>query len=445
MHSSKNNRFLSIVKDQFSSLFKKNNEIRNNVLFLFSGNSIAQIIPILTYPILTRIYTPEAFGIFGVYLSILSIVSVILHLRLELAIPLAKDDEEMTYLIKIGVFTSMMISAIFFFMALAIRNYFYKDTDDMHLWLPIIGLNLFIYSFYLPFRYLAVHRKLFKSISIYDASLSLTTVILRIGLGYTATGLNGLILAHIVASTTCIVLFLLIIKKEIRVLFNNSFKIKKAKFYLRKHKGFPLFNSFHALSNSLASNVPYLIISFFFGKDLAGCYTLSTAILLKPVRVVANSLNAVFYQKHSENLRNGIKSYNFFKKSTLFLGAVSLPLFIVVLFLKSSFFDLLLGDEWGNVSTTVHILLPWAFMVLVSSPISFVPNSTNNQKKYLVYNLVYSFIRISALFAGVALSSYFVSITAYSIAGAFFLGFYLFWFKNLFLSSDGALIKTVKL
>ena len=44
-----------------------------NIFSVAIGTIFAQIISILISPILTRIYTPEDFGIYGIYMSIVSI------------------------------------------------------------------------------------------------------------------------------------------------------------------------------------------------------------------------------------------------------------------------------------------------------------------------------------------------------------------------------------
>ena len=47
---------------------------------------------VLTSPVLTRLYTPEDFGVLAVYASIVSVLVVVTSLRYELAIPLPADD-----------------------------------------------------------------------------------------------------------------------------------------------------------------------------------------------------------------------------------------------------------------------------------------------------------------------------------------------------------------
>ena len=61
-------------------------ELVRNILILMTGSTIAQAIPIAISPLLTRLYTPEDFGILALYISIASILAVIISMRYEIAI-----------------------------------------------------------------------------------------------------------------------------------------------------------------------------------------------------------------------------------------------------------------------------------------------------------------------------------------------------------------------
>ena len=64
-----------------------------NIILLVSGTLLAQSVSIISSPILTRIYSPEAFGELGVFTSITSIFSVFMCLRYELALVIPKEKE----------------------------------------------------------------------------------------------------------------------------------------------------------------------------------------------------------------------------------------------------------------------------------------------------------------------------------------------------------------
>ena len=51
------------------------NKFLKNLTTLFIGSSLAQIIPLIFYPLMTRIYTPADFGLFA-YISAISAVLV---------------------------------------------------------------------------------------------------------------------------------------------------------------------------------------------------------------------------------------------------------------------------------------------------------------------------------------------------------------------------------
>lgn len=71
------------------------NKIFKNISILMTGTIIAQVIPILLSPILTRLYSPSEFGMLAVFLSITSILAVFANLRLDVAIMSASDQEKL--------------------------------------------------------------------------------------------------------------------------------------------------------------------------------------------------------------------------------------------------------------------------------------------------------------------------------------------------------------
>ena len=65
---------LFLNKKQIKSLFI------NDVTKLIAGSVVAQIIAFAASPILTRMYDPEAFGQFAVFISISSVFGVVISL-----------------------------------------------------------------------------------------------------------------------------------------------------------------------------------------------------------------------------------------------------------------------------------------------------------------------------------------------------------------------------
>ena len=66
----------------------------HNILTLMVGTTLSQAVPIAIMPILTRIYTPEDFGLYAIYGAIITILGTIASGRYELAILLPDKDED---------------------------------------------------------------------------------------------------------------------------------------------------------------------------------------------------------------------------------------------------------------------------------------------------------------------------------------------------------------
>jgi O-antigen/teichoic acid export membrane protein len=59
-----------------STRFKGRSEYTKNILTLITGTGVAQLIPVAVSPIITRLYSPEDFGLIALYQSLVAIISV---------------------------------------------------------------------------------------------------------------------------------------------------------------------------------------------------------------------------------------------------------------------------------------------------------------------------------------------------------------------------------
>ena len=59
-----------------------------------TGTTISQMIPFAVMPILSRLFTPEEFGLYAFYISIVTFLVVFSTGRYELAIPLPQKEED---------------------------------------------------------------------------------------------------------------------------------------------------------------------------------------------------------------------------------------------------------------------------------------------------------------------------------------------------------------
>ncbi|MEA1879149.1 MAG: oligosaccharide flippase family protein, partial [Campylobacterota bacterium] len=146
---------------------KPKSEFSRNVLTLMTGTTIAQAIPIAISPILTRIYTPEDFGVFALYMAIASIIAVVATGRYEMAIMLPKEEDDVKSIVKLIMILLSAVTfitfCIVFFFNQTITNLF--QNPEISNWLYFLPMSIFLVGLYQVYNYLLIREKNFKRLS----------------------------------------------------------------------------------------------------------------------------------------------------------------------------------------------------------------------------------------------------------------------------------------
>src|SRR5438132_626653 len=106
-----------MIKKFFSS-----SEFLKNVLTVMTGTTLAQLIPIIFSPVLTRQYSSEDFGVFTLYFSTASIFSLLATLRYEMAILLPKEENDSANLFGLSLFISLIVSILSLIFVLLLKH-----------------------------------------------------------------------------------------------------------------------------------------------------------------------------------------------------------------------------------------------------------------------------------------------------------------------------------
>ncbi len=352
--------------------FLPKGEFTKNVLILMTGTAIAQAIPIAISPILTRIYTPEDFGVFALYLAVVSVFNVIATGRYELAIMLPEEDGDAANIVLLSILIAVVVS---FFSLIVV--FFFNNEISLFLgnpeisgWLYFVPISIFFSGVYQSLKYWnnrnRQYRRMGKSNVLQTSSASIT----QVGLGLLLFRVGGLITGNLLGLFSGICL----LAKPTR----DSFFKKKYKLQIeavitnaRQYKKFPLYSSFGALLNSAASQIPVFIISKFFGAASTGFYSMAFKILNKPLTLISGAISKVLFQRVSILHHNNPELLRpFILKIFIILTTVVVP-FVVVFFLYGTqIFAWLFGSNWavaGNYASILSIAV--ANLLALTSPL----------------------------------------------------------------------------
>ena len=143
-------------------LFK--GDFLKSLVVLLSGTVIAQVLNIAFMPIISRVYTPDEVGVLNFYLQIVTFITVVATLRMELAIPLEKEDSDRYIILRFASRFAVLFSAISLFFVPFLS--WKEDFSFALFWVALfIPLGALLHALFNIGMYWSLAQDAFKTIS----------------------------------------------------------------------------------------------------------------------------------------------------------------------------------------------------------------------------------------------------------------------------------------
>jgi O-antigen/teichoic acid export membrane protein len=407
-------------------------EFSRNVLTLMTGTTIAQAIPIAISPILTRIYTPEDFGVFALYMSIASMVAVFATGRYEMAIMLPKKDSDAINIVALSILISFFVSFVTFLIVSLLNQpiTMVLNNPEISTWLYFIPLTVLLTGFYQSFNYWSNRNKEYRRLATNKVIYSGVTATTNMSLGVSGWGSSGLIIGQLFGHSVATLLFAKRVWKDIGY---RTYEIKKLKIFalMKKYINFPKINLLHAFLNLFSSNLPILLISYFFNNTLLGFYALSNRVLVSPMAIVTNAYGQVFMQKMTEVYHKKSNELLFFKNHVMKILLYSFFPFALFFIYAPSLFVFIFGEAWEEAGLYAQILIPMLYLRFTGSIVSSITIIYHQQGKALVIEIVNTLLRVVALIIGGVWESIIMGLILFSFFSASITLYRLMWYINI--------------
>ena len=396
---------------------KPKSEFSRNVLTLMTGTTIAQAIPIAISPILTRIYTPEEFGLFALYMAFISIGASMVTAKYETAILLPKKEENAKYLVYISSIFALFFSLLFFIVYLIFDkefNNFFKVTNNVFYFVPF---GIFLFAIYAILLQWANRKKEYKNMNKNRLIQSSSISIFQVLIGFFNKISFGLILSDVIGR---IIAVLLILKRVLKQVKLATFSLKKTISLIRRYKKFPKYEMPATVINITSYELVYIIIPIYFSSTTAGLYFLVFRVLMTPVGFIGTAITEVFKNRAIEDLNKYNSCRNIYKKIFLFLFSLGIfPLLIITIW-GQEIFSVVFGDEWREAGLYAQILTPLALLRLVSSPLSYLFIIKEKLELDLLLQSIFFILVLLSLFIGCLYENITMLVVLLSISGSIF-------------------------
>lgn len=376
---------------------KCKSEFARNVLTLMTGAAVAQAIPVAISPILTRLYTPEDFGVLALFVAIATIFGSIASGRYERAIILPKKDEEAINIFVLGVIITTALSLMLLITAVLFNDYFVAllGNNEIGVWLYFIPIAVFFTGVFNGLNYFNNRRKNYKDIRNATIIKSVVLATAQLSIGVVKQGASGLISGQVLSQAAANTRLLRNILKEKKLLS----KISKLKILVlaKRYRDFPIHNMPSAIADTATLQMPFIIFPLLFSITTGGFFMLSKRIIAMPSSLIANAISQVFFQTLADRKKQGVKCRPLLNNTLIKLAAIALPVAIVIYLTSPFLFKIVFGEQWKIAGEIAQYLAGIFFITFVVSSVSVVFAVSGHIKRGAMWKYTY-FITTGFLF-----------------------------------------------
>ena len=269
-----------------------------NILKLSISSVVTMVLSIVVTPILSRLYSPEAYGEWGVFSSVIMILSSVIFLSYENAIVRSKDSRELPGLTCLCILLAIIIislTVLVFWLGSLCKIQFFMDYPSV----PLLVVVLIITAIDVLFSNISNRYSKYNTISIAGITMGVSQAASRLAFGIIPLA-KGLIFGNLLA------LFLkaaYYFKDLCRIIKNDIIhrvSYSEIKHVAIKYRKFPLFDAPARLIEYVIGNIVIILLSVFFDLKEIGCFSMISQLVQMPLSLMGASMATVYFKDLTE-------------------------------------------------------------------------------------------------------------------------------------------------
>lgn len=398
----------------------------SDVMKLVGATTVAQILAMVASPIVTRLYGPEAFGVYAVFLAIIGTFVMVICLRYELPIVLPRTDREAAPLLWVSITIAGLVSLVLvppaFLYSSEIEQAF--NAPGLSQWLLLVPVTLFAAGIFQALNYWNTRTRRFGRLSAAQITRSIAIVGTQLAAGFAGLVSGGsLIFAAFAGYLGATVMLGVLIWRDDGRLLREGLDLSAMVRGMKRYRNFPLIDTWSALLTNISSELPVFLLASFFSTSVVGGYSLGLVVLQIPLSFIGSSFSQVFFSSAAAARHAGEAALAHMVEETvirlIILG--SLP-FLILLVIGRELFMVVFGAPWAEAGVYAQILSPWILLAFVSIPISSLFSVLERQRDSLILNVVALPLRAGALVIGGVLGDPLIALALFSGVGVVYVG-----------------------
>lgn len=381
-------------------------------LTIATGTAAAQALVFATRPVLTRLYSPEAWGVLTLFITAITFLSAVASggYRYAILLPARADDAAGVAALSLGgaLLTGLVTAA-----GVAVAQAAGWLAPDPLWWLlpPAI---VFLEGGLTAETWMTRYDR-FAPVSASRITQQIVTVGVHLAAGLAGAGAGWLVggtAAGYVASGALVGMWLAWRGGPMASLW----RWRRIGMLARRYVRFPLFSAPAALLNLVSTRIPVFVLAAVATPADVGQFGIAFGSLALPLGLVTGSVGQVFFVRAAEASRDGDLSGLTRGVLRGLLAVTAFPC-LAVLAAGPTLFAFVFGDVWATAGVYARVLAPWTLAASIAAPLTVLFDVLERQRADLGFSVVMAAGTAGALLVGARLGTPLALIVAGSVAG----------------------------
>lgn len=396
-----------------------NSPFARKVAVVAFGAAGAQAIALLFTPVVTRLYGPESYGVLGVFLAVMQILTPAAALAYPIAIVLPRERDEALDIIRLSALLSMS-GALILAACIALWGRQLATLAG----LEIIGGWIWLMPLYMLFAGLVqiMQQWLIRQQRFGISARSAVTNAIWIGGGQSAAGLlhpAGWVLLLINTIGQGLYALMMSIGSGLVDAFKSQARREPLWQVARRHCDFAIYRAPQIVLNVASQSLPIMLLAALFSTKAAGFYALARTVMGVPSMLIGKAVGDVFYSRIANAAHEREPLFPLVRKATLMLAVVGTAPFLVVMLFGPWLFGLVFGVEWMRAGEYARWISVWMLFALINAPSVTALPVLRMQRFHLFFTCFTLIVRILVLAGAYLISgSDLVAVASFGVSGA---------------------------
>ncbi|WP_375579613.1 oligosaccharide flippase family protein [Marivirga tractuosa] len=349
------------------SSFKTKDSFTRNFSYLFSGRVITTLLSFAVTPVLTRIYSPEAYGYFAFFNAFVMNFTVVSSLSYDSALVIVDKERKFYNLffacILLSFLTSFLLlgGLLILYFSPTLRNFINLDNDLPLSLIFLISFGGILYSLTQLQPKWNIRRKQFKHaarVGVINQIISRSTAII-LGFFYGAP-IYGLVFSELASKINAITIntYKNLIKEW--SLFTKAISFKVVIEVLKEQLSYPKYILSGKYIGLISKQIPIFVGAFFFNSEIIGNYGLAISMLILPMNILSNTIQPVILKKVNDSKKNNEDIRSFVIKILNIILILATPFFTLLFIFSEWVFPVIFGEQWilaGQFAKIISVYL----------------------------------------------------------------------------------------